>query len=82
MLDPLEGLGELQRPLPVPDGPDVGGGDRAALAGAWPGVVGEPGPDGHEQHERAMLLGAGALPWLGVAVGVDPLNDLFIAHNG
>ena len=29
-----------------------------------------------------MLLGAGALPWLGVAVGVNPLNNLFIIHNG
>ena len=58
------------------------GGHRSAVAGARPGVVREPGPDGHEQHERAMLLGAGALPWLGVAVGVNPLNNLFIIHNG
>ena len=29
-----------------------------------------------------MLLGAGAFPWLYVAVGVNPLNDLFITHNG
>ena len=52
------------------------------LAGAWPGVIREAWPDGHEQHERAVFLGVGALPWLGVAVGVDPLNDLFITHNG
>jgi hypothetical protein len=74
MLDPLEGLGQLQCPLPGPDGPDVGGLDWSALACAWPGVVREPGLDGHEQHKRAMLLGAGALPWLSVAVGVDALD--------
>jgi hypothetical protein len=82
MLDPLERLGKLQLPLPGPNGPNVGRGHWSAVAGAGPGVVREACPDGHEQHERAMLLGAGALTWLGVAVGVNPLDNLFIIHNG
>ena len=82
MLDPLERLGKLEFPLPGSDGSDVGGGHLPAIAGARPGVVGEPRPDGDEQHERPMLLGAGALPWLSVAVGVNPLHKFFVTHNG
>ena len=73
---------EAQFPLPDPDGAHVGCGYRSAVAGAWPGVIREPGLYGDEQHERAVFLGAGALQWLSLAVGVNPLNDLFVAHNG
>jgi len=82
ILDPLERLGKLEFPLPGPDGPDVGGGHRPAVAGLRPGVVREARPDGNEQHERAVLLRAGTLPWLGVTVSVNPLNKFFVRHNG